>query len=199
MIKSTLITLSTVAVLALSGCSSSGKACPHHEGTQTKESVTFKGTPMLLTGHLVSVGDEAPQAIVVTKDLVEKTIGGISDKTQIVVVVPSVDTPVCNLETRTFNEKVAKLDNVDLTVVSMDLPFAAGRFCAAHGIDKVTVASDYRYNAVGYKYGVVIKEGLLAGILARAIFVIKDGKVIYKELVSEVTKEPNYDAVLEAI
>ena len=182
----------------MSGCLSESKTATKAV-KQTNETVTFQGKAMNLKGAIVSVGDDAPKAVVVTKDLVEVTLGGKSKKTQIIVVVPSIDTPVCHLEARTFNEKVAARGDVELTVVSMDLPFAAGRFCAAEGIKSITMASDYRYNAVGSNYGVSINGGLLGGILARAVFVIKDGKVVYKELVKEVTNEPDYDAALKAI
>ena len=187
--KSTLLSLIFVALVGMTGCSS----------TETKEGVTFKGTPMDLTGTMVSVGDTSPTVVVVTKDLKEKTLGGNMDKTQVVIIVPSIDTPVCNLESRTFNEKVASMKDVDITIVSMDLPFALGRFCAAEGIENLTMASDYRYRAVGEAFGVSIKAGPLQGILARAVFVIKNGEVVYKELVQEVSKEPNYNAALKAI
>ena len=198
MIKNTLLTLFTASALTMAGCSSEGKTASKTV-KPTTETVSFQGKVMNLRGAMVSVGDDAPKAVVVTKDLVEVTLGGKSKKTQIIVVVPSIDTPVCHLEARTFNEKVAARDDVEVTVVSMDLPFAAGRFCATEGIKAITMASDYRYNAVGSNYGVSIKGGLLGGILARAIFVVKNGKVVYKELVKEVTNEPDYEAALKAI
>jgi thioredoxin-dependent peroxiredoxin len=200
MTKSLLITISTAAVLTFSACSSENQSNTTSSSTkQTTEIVTFKGTPFKLEGTLLSVGDTAPEVVVVTKSLKEKTLGGKSVKAQIIVVVPSIDTPVCNLESRTFNERVADMKDVDLTIVSMDSPFALGRFCAAKGIENITMASDYRYNSLGKAYGVRISESILKGILARAIFVVKEGKIVYKELVDEVSHEPNYDAALKAI
>lgn len=192
-----ILTVVTVVLFVFTSCSSEQSKAP--QAKKTTEIVTFNGTPFKLEGTLVSVGDKAPQVVVVTKDLVEKTLGGKNAKLQIIVIVPSVDTPVCDLESRTFNEKIADMKDIDLTIVSMDLPFAVGRFCAAKGIDKITMASDYRYNTFGKAYGVRIEDGILKGILARAIFVIKDGKVVYKELVKEVSDEPDYDAALKAI
>lgn len=196
MLKNTLLLLSIIVLLSFSGCTSCEKST---SSDQTKEQVTFKGTPMKLKGHMVSVGDTAPKAVVVTKDLVEKTVGGMSNKTQVLIVVPSIDTPVCNLEARTFNEKVASMKDVDFTIISMDLPFALGRFCEAEGIKNLTMASDFRYKAMGENYGVSIKTALLRDILARAIFVIKNGKVVYKQLVKEIATEPDYEKALKAI
>ena len=192
MIKTVLITLSTAAILTMSGCAGSSAA-------MTTQMVDFKGTPVKLSGNLVSVGDDAPTATVVTKSLKEKVVGGKSEKTQILVIVPSVDTPTCDLETRTFNEKVSEIKNADLTIISVDTPFALKRFCAAKGIDNITVASDFRYHEIAKKYGVLVDSGLIKGVLARSIFVIKDGKVVYKQLVGEISAEPDYDAVLKAI
>jgi len=161
--------------------------------------VTLKGNPVALEGTQINVGDKAPEAVVVTTDLAEKKVGGAQDKVQMIVVVPSLDTPVCATETRKFNEEASKIDGVDVTVVSMDLPFASKRFCSTEGIENLTVASDYRNRDFGQKYGVVIAEGPLKGILARAIYVIdKNGNVVYKQLVPEITEEPNYEEALEA-
>ncbi|MRI84180.1 MAG: thiol peroxidase [Nitratiruptor sp.] len=161
--------------------------------------VTLKGNPVALEGKEINVGDAAPEAVVVTTDLAEKKVGGAQDKVQMIIVVPSLDTPVCATETRKFNEEAAKIDGVDVTVVSMDLPFASKRFCSTEGVENLTVASDYRNRDFGEKYGVVIAEGPLKGILARAIFVIdKNGNVVYKQLVPEITQEPNYEEALEA-
>jgi len=162
------------------------------------ETVTLKGNTVSLVGPALNVGDDAPEAVVVTKDLEEKRIGGAKGKVQLIVTVPSLDTPVCETETKKFNEMVSGLD-VDVTVVSMDLPFAEKRFCESFSIGNVTVASDFRYRDME-KYGVVIAEGVLKGILARAIFVVdRDGKVAYKQLVPEITQEPNYDEVMEKL
>ncbi len=163
------------------------------------QTVNLKGNPVILMGNPVNVGDDAPQVTVVTKDLQEKRVGGAKDMVQVIVTVPSLDTPVCETETKKFNELMANMQGVDVTVVSMDLPFAQKRFCESFNIGNVTVASDYRYRDM-IKYGVVIGEGALLGILARAVFVVdKNGKVAYKQLVPEVTSEPNYDEVVNAV
>jgi thiol peroxidase len=160
--------------------------------------VNLKGNPVALVGPELNVGDRAPEAVVVASDLSEITVGGAKGKPQIIITVPSLDTPVCETETKKFNELVAGLD-VEVYVVSMDLPFAEKRFCESYGIENVKVASDFRYRDME-KYGVLISEGALKGILARAVFVVdKDGKVVYKQLVPEITEEPNYDEVLSCV
>lgn len=162
--------------------------------------VTLKGNVCNLCGTDINVGDVAPEITVVNSaGLANKVVGGAQDKAQLIVVVPSLDTAVCASETRKFNEKAASISGVDTTVVSMDLPFAAGRFCTAEGIENLTVASDFRNKDFANAYGVLIADGVLAGITCRAIFVVDtDGKVCYKELVPEITAEPNYDTALEA-
>ncbi|ADU97514.1 Redoxin domain protein [Thermovibrio ammonificans HB-1] len=162
------------------------------------ETVTLKGNPVTLAGPVVNVGDEAPVACVVKSDLLEKQIGGKKEKVQLIITVPSLDTPVCETETRKFNEMLKDLD-VDVTVVSMDLPFAEKRFCESFNVSNVDVASDFRYRDME-KFGVLIAEGALKGLLARAVFIVdKSGKVCYKQLVPEITQEPNYDEVLSAL
>ncbi|WP_297887870.1 thiol peroxidase [Sulfurihydrogenibium sp.] len=160
--------------------------------------VNLKGNPVALAGPQLNVGDKAPEAVVVASDLSEKRIGGAKGKVQVIITVPSLDTPVCEKETKIFNEKCTGYD-VDVTVVSMDLPFAEKRFCESFNIGNITVASDFRYRDME-KYGVLISEGALKGILARAVFVVdKDGTVAYKQIVPEITEEPNYDEVLSAV
>ena len=165
----------------------------------TTETVTLQGNKVHLSGEKISVGDVAPAVTLISSDLKEVTVGGKSKKTQILVVVPSIDTPVCDMEARTFNTKAAGLKDVEITVISMDLPFAGKRYCAAHGIDNITVASDFQSKAFGKTYGTLIGDSVLKGIEARVIFVIKDGKVTYKQLVPEITQAPDYDAILKAI
>ncbi len=162
--------------------------------------VTLKGNECNLTGNEINVGDNAPEVTVVkSDDLSEVTVGGAKDKAQLVIVVPSLDTPVCAMETTKFNNQAAGIDGLEVTVVSMDLPFAAKRFCSTEGIENLTVASDFRNKDFGKAYGMLIADGPLAGVLARGIFVIgKDGKVAYKQLVPEITEEPDYDEALEA-
>jgi thiol peroxidase len=162
--------------------------------------VTLKGNECNLSGNEVKVGDKAPEVTVVkSDDLSEVTVGGAKENAQLVIVVPSLDTPVCAMETTKFNNQAAGIDGLEVTVVSMDLPFAAKRFCSTEGIENLTVASDFRNKDFGKAYGMLIADGPLAGVLARAIYVIdKDGNVAYKQLVPEITEEPNYDEALEA-
>lgn len=160
----------------------------------------LKGNDVNLAGRTVNVGDKAPEVIVVATDLSEKVVGGAKGKKQLLVVVPSLDTPVCATETKKFNEKVAAMSNVDTTIISMDLPFASKRFCSTEGISNITVASDFRNKEFAHNYGVLIADGALAGITCRAIFVVdENGVVKYKEIVPEITEEPNYDAALAAL
>ncbi len=160
----------------------------------------FKGNLVNLSGNELNVGDKAPEVTLIATDLSEIKVGGESSKTQLLIVVPSLDTDVCAKETRTFNEHISMFGTVDITVVSMDLPFASKRFCTTSGIDSLTVASDYVDKELGKKYGVLIADGALKGLLARAIFVInEEGFITYKELIPEITSEPNYDKIIEAV
>ena len=130
----------------------------------------------------------------------EINVGGATGKKQIIVVVPSLDTPVCAAETRKFNEEAAKVQNASITVVSMDLPFAMGRFCTTEGIENLSVGSDFRNKDFANAYGVLVADGPLAGVTCRAIFVIdENGEVTYKEIVPEITAEPDYESALNAI
>lgn len=162
--------------------------------------VTLKGNPCELAGNEVNVGDNAPKVIVVkSEDLSEITVGGAKEKAQLIIAVPSLDTPVCALETTKFNNQAATIEGLEVTVVSMDLPFAAKRFCSTEGIENLTVGSDFRNKDFAEAYGILIANGPLAGIIARCIFVVgKNGKVVYKQLVPEITDEPNYEEALAA-
>jgi len=165
----------------------------------TTQSVTLGGAKVNLVGTELKVGDNAPIVSLVSSDLKEVKVGGKTEYTQVLIVVPSIDTPICDLEARTFNTKAASLKNVKITVISMDLPFAGKRYCAAHGIDNITVASDFQDKSFGKAYGVLMGESILKGIEARAIFIIKEGKISYKQLVPEIKQEPDFEAVLKAI
>ena len=163
------------------------------------DTVTLKGTEVYLNGPVLHVGDNTPEAIVVTKDLKEKQIGGKKEEQQLIITVPSLDTAVCEMETKKFNEMLAKYTAIDISVVSMDLPFAQGRFCESFAIANITTASDFRYKDME-KFGVLIGEGALKGLMARAVFLInKEGKIVYKQLVSEITDEPDYQSVIKAL
>jgi len=160
----------------------------------------LKGNEVQLSGADIKVGSIAPVVTVVAKDLKDVQVGGKNDKSQIVVVVPSLDTAVCASETRKFNEEAAKVENAEVIVVSMDLPFAMGRFCTTEGIENLTVGSDFRAKAFAKSYGVLIASGALAGVACRAVFVINtDGIVTYKEICPEITEEPNYEAAIAAL
>jgi len=161
----------------------------------------LKGNTVNLAGNEVNVGDKAPEITVVNSEgLADVTVGGAQDTKQLIIVVPSLDTAVCATETRNFNKRASEIEGVKTVVVSMDLPFAAGRFCSAEGIDNLTVASDFRNKDFANAYGVLLADGALAGVTARAIFAVDaDGVVTYKEIVPEITAEPDYDAALNAV
>lgn len=162
--------------------------------------VTFKGNAVSLKGKEINVGDSAPKVELIAGDLSTKSVGGASGKFQIINVVPSLDTGVCATQTRKINEKAASLSNAEVFVVSLDLPFAQGRFCSIEGIQNVVALSDFKNKAFGESYGVILAGSPLEGLLTRAVFVVNpEGKVVHKEIVSEVTNEPNYDAALAAV
>ena len=158
--------------------------------------ITMKGNPLTLTGHEIKVGDMAPDVTLVANDLSEVKLSSFKGKKVVLSVVPSLDTPVCDLQTKRFNMEASKLAGVAVLTISKDLPFAQKRWCGAAGATAVKTLSDFRGN-FGETYGVLIK-GL--GLLARAIFVIdENGKVTYVQLVKEVASEPNYEEVLKAV
>lgn len=161
--------------------------------------VAFKGNPVTLLGNEVKVGQAAPDFKVQKSDMSDYTLGASAGKTRIIATVPSLDTPVCDLETKRFNEEASKLPNLEIVCVSMDLPFAQKRWCAASNVDKVITASDHREASFGRSYGVLISGGPLDRVLARAVFVIgPDNKVKHVEYVSSIGEHPNYEAALAA-
>ena len=159
--------------------------------------VTFKGNPMTLLGPALKAGDKAPAFTVVDTEMNQVSLADFQGKTKIICAVPSLDTPVCDTETRRFNKAAAGLgDDIVLLTVSLDLPFAQRRWCAAAGIERVRVLSDYRERSFGRAYGVLIKELLL---LSRSIFVVDgDDTITFVQHVAEITGEPDYASVLEA-
>jgi thiol peroxidase len=158
--------------------------------------VTLKGSPLTLVGRELKPGDQAPDFEVVDNNLQTVTLAGTGNNVRIFSVVPSLDTPVCDAQTKRFNEEAAKLDGVDIYTVSMDLPFAQKRWCGAFGIDKVKMLSDHRTGSFGENYGTLIKE---LRIESRAIFVVdKNNTIRHVEYVKEVAEHPNYEAALEA-
>jgi thiol peroxidase len=164
------------------------------------KNVTVNGNNVNLSGRELNVGNHATQVSLVNSDgLHDHMVGGAQDKKQLILAVPSLDTGVCAHETQNFSAKIARLgdDKVIATVVSMDLPFASGRFCSTNKISNIIAASDYRHQNFAKAYGLLMADGPLQGLLARAVFVIDtNGTIIYKEIVSEVTQEPNYNAAL---
>ncbi len=158
--------------------------------------VTFKGGPVTLLGNEVKVGDKAPNFTVLANDLSEVTLENTKGQVRLITSVPSLDTGVCDAETRRFNEEAAGLGNVKVLTVSVDLPFAQKRWCAAAGIENVQTLSDHRDLSFGEAYGVAIKE---LRLLTRAVFVVDSSDTVtYVEYVSEATNHPNYEAALEA-
>ena len=159
---------------------------------------TFQGNPLTLLGEEPRLNQPAPDVELLTTSLEPVRLSSFKGKSLVVVAVPSLDTPVCDMETRTFNRKAAELGpDVVVLAVSMDLPFAQQRYCGAAGIDQVKTLSDHREGAFGESYGVLIK-GLR--LLARSVFIIdKNGVLRYQQIVPEVTQEPDYDAVLKAL
>ena len=160
--------------------------------------ITMKGNPLVLLGKDVKVGQAAPDFTVTANDLSEVKLDTFKGKVRIIASVPSLDTPICDIETKKFSEKVGKLGaDVAMLTISMDLPFAQKRWCGASSVTNVHTLSDHRDASFGQNYGVLIK-GLR--LLARAIFVIdKKGVVKYVQLVKEIASEPNYDEVLAAV
>lgn len=155
--------------------------------------VKFKETSVTLQGHHVEVGESAPDFNAVDQNLQTVHASSFSGK-RVYVSVPSVDTPVCDMEIRRFNEEATKLKDATVYVISMDLPFAQARWCGAAGIDQVITLSDYKDRQFGTNFGTYIEE---LGLLTRAVFVVdSNDEVVYAEYCEEVGKEPDYDAVL---
>jgi len=166
--------------------------------SERKGLVTMKGNPVTLVGTEVKVGDTAPGFTVIDNDLSPVNFSSYHGKICVISSVPSLDTPVCDLETQTFNEKAASLDsNIAILTISMDLPFAQKRWCAAAGVDRVQTLSDHRDASFGKAFGVLIKEFRL---LARAVFLVdRHGTIQYTELVKEIADEPKYEKIWQAL
>jgi len=159
---------------------------------------TVRGNPLTLVGKEIRVGDPAPDFEALDNDLNPVKFSSYRGKVVILCSVPSLDTPVCDMETRRFNQEAPKLGpDVVILTVSMDLPFAQKRWCGAAGVENVTTLSDHREAAFGLAYGVLLKE---LRLLARSIFVVdRDGVVRYVQLVNELGEEPDYEAALNAV
>ncbi|MBN2583160.1 MAG: thiol peroxidase [Planctomycetes bacterium] len=165
---------------------------------QRRGIVTIHGQPVTLLGPELKVGDKAPAARLVDAEFKEVKLADFRGKTVLVSAVPSLDTPVCSLQTKRFNDESEKLpENVVVLTISQDLPFAQSRFCGAEKIKKIRVLSDHVRREFGKRYGVLIRENAL---LARSIWVISpQGKIVYREIVPELTEQPDYAKALAAV
>ncbi len=159
----------------------------------------FKGNPVHTNGDLPAVGASAPDFTVTGKDLADISLGDFAGRRLVLNIFPSIDTGVCAMSVRKFNELAAGLENTTVLCVSADLPFAMGRFCGAEGIENVLVGSTFR-SSFASDYGVQTVDGPLAGLCARSVVVVDaDGAVTYTELVPETTQEPDYDAAVASL
>lgn len=160
----------------------------------------LQGNPVKLAGNLPTVGTTAPDFKLVDKDLGDKTLADFAGKKKLLNIVPSLDTPVCATSTKRFNEVMASKADAVALIISADLPFAAARWCGAEGVDSVVTLSMMRSKNFAKDYGVLIEDGPLAGITARAVVVLDaDNKVLYTQLVPEITQEPDYQSALAAL
>jgi len=161
--------------------------------------VTFQGNPVSTVGELPEVGQQAPDFTLVKADLGDVSLADLKGKRVVLNIFPSIDTGTCAMSVRKFNEQASSLDNTQVVCVSADLPFAAGRFCGAEGIENVITGSTFR-SGFGEDYGVAFSSMPLAGLLSRSVVVIDtDGKVMYTEQVAETTEEPNYEAAIAVL
>ena len=160
--------------------------------------ITMKGNPLTLLGKELKVGDSAPDFEVLDNNLSPVTLSSFSGKVCVISSVPSLDTPVCDMETRRFNQEAGNLNaDVQILTISMDLPFAQKRWCGAAGVDHVVTLSDHRNASFGTAYGVLIKE---LRLLARCVFVVdREGIIRYIQMVKEISEEPYYEAILDAV
>jgi thiol peroxidase len=162
--------------------------------------VYLKGTPLQTIGALPQVGSLAPDFVLTASDLSDKSLSDFKEKQVILNIFPSIDTGTCAQSVRSFNEKVAALDNTIVLCISKDLPFAQSRFCGAEGIENVISLSDFKTGSFGTAYGVNFSNGPLAPLHSRAVVILNTkGEVVYTEQVSEIVDEPNYAAALAAI
>jgi thiol peroxidase len=166
--------------------------------SERKDVIKFKGNPLTLMGNELKVGDKAPEAEVLANDLSSVKLSSFRGKVCVICTVPSLDTPVCDIQTRKFNEQAASLGNdVIVLTISMDLPFAQQRWCGAANVENVQTLSDHRTAEFGTAFGILIKE---LRLLARTVFVVdKEGIIRYIQIVDEVTNEPDYEAALSAV
>ncbi len=162
--------------------------------------ITLHGDATNTNGDLPKVGTAAPQFTLTGHDLADVNLDSFAGKKKLLNIIPSIDTPTCAISTRKFNESAAQRDDTVVLIVSADLPFAQSRFCSAENTDAVKTLSMMRSNAFANDYGVMITDGPLAGLTARAVVVVDESnQVSYTELVTEIGDEPNYDAAIAAL
>ncbi|OJV35127.1 MAG: lipid hydroperoxide peroxidase [Bacteroidia bacterium 43-41] len=162
--------------------------------------ITFKGNPVNTGGNLPDAGSQAPDFSLVKTDLSELKLSDLKGKNVVLNIFPSLDTGVCAASVRRFNKEAGSLNNTTVLCISADLPFAAGRFCGAEGLENVVTLSTFRDNSFAGKYGVLMTDGPLHGLLARAVVVVNsEGKVVYTELVPEIAQEPDYESAINSI
>ena len=162
--------------------------------------ITLGGNPIHTSGTLPAVGSKAPDFKLTAGDLKDLSLADFKGKKKVLNIVPSLDTPVCATSTRKFNADAGKLANVSVLVVSADLPFASKRFCTTEGLQNVVPLSLMRTKAFAKDYGVLLQDGPLEGITARAVVVLDENdKVVHRQLVPEIAQEPDYDAALKAV
>ncbi len=163
---------------------------PHHP-------LTFQGAPLTLVGREVKVGDALPDFTLVGMDMANVDQDRLQGRKFLIAAVPSLDTPVCSVETKRFSQELSAIKDAGLLAVSMDLPFAQKRWCGMEGVENVVAGSDYKYRTFGEAFGVLVQEW---GLLSRAVFVVNSrGTVVHVEYVAEISAEPDYDAALEAL
>lgn len=164
------------------------------------QNVTLKGNPVEVQGDFPAAGDKAPGFRLVAKDLADVSLADFTGKRKILNIFPSIDTPVCAASVRHFNQDASELANTVVLCISADLPFAQKRFCGAEGIANVVTLSMMRDRHFAKDYGVLLEDGPLAGLTARAVVVLDaDDRVLHAELVPEIANEPNYEAALKAL
>lgn len=162
--------------------------------------VTLEGDPINVGGYFPKVGETARSFMLVDKDLKDVSLSNFAGKRKVLSIVPSIDTPVCATSTRVFNQEASELPNTAVLVISADLPFAQARFCGAEGLENVTMLSTMRGRDFHKDYGVMITDPPLSGLMARAVIVLdEEDRVLYAELVPEITQEPDYDAALAVL
>ena len=164
------------------------------------EKTAFNGMTVHTNGNMPKTGENAPDFTAVKNDLSELTLSSLHGKRVVMNIFPSLDTGVCATSVRKFNQAAASLANTAVLALSLDLPFAQGRFCTTEGIENVTPLSLFRNGEFAERYGLLMTDGPLKGLMARCVIVVnEDGKIIYEQLVPEITQEPDYEAALAAL